>query len=441
MAVKLFPAPGCLQPLFDSLSGDSPPPPSLRPSFISSFPSFHPPTYTPHLHTTTKQTQTQILAMVRFLPVLRDMSGGRALTFADLSSFTQFFAFDCVLPASPANLATTRVLLSAFGVPTLLFLGFLILWMALWVLHRGGSALHRRLTDVEHSSSATASSSSYFSDLPQIVKPSSQPQCVSGSECMPPDAAGSPAADADAAAAAGAGAEAGNSNNSSSGPNMNSSRVISSHSSNSSSTFCTFPASAAAEDDAAATARSPFSLAAAAGKNRSGTGSNHKSRRGGSSVSMSSMSIGGSGSGSKSNRRGGGSSLALPSWTLPAAASSFISNSTVSSLEKVGAARPPVTLREYLPVRLIITAGILGYACFSLFTSSMLQVGTQPEVVGLPGWWWWLRAGPCCVNLRGRNCLAVAFLFCMLTFCYGQIEAAFTRCYTVAPCQYLMCAC
>jgi hypothetical protein len=60
--------------------------------------------------------------MVRFLPLLRGMSGGMALTFLDLSTFTQFAAFDCILPGPADKLAYTRILLSAFGVPVLLFM-------------------------------------------------------------------------------------------------------------------------------------------------------------------------------------------------------------------------------------------------------------------------------------------------------------------------------
>eukprot|EP00775_Hariotina_reticulata_P003872 gene3872-4127_t len=68
----------------------------------------------------------QVLAMVRFLPAIRELSG-QVLSIADLSStFTQFGAFDCMLPGPADKLAYIRILLAALGVPVLLFLSFVL---------------------------------------------------------------------------------------------------------------------------------------------------------------------------------------------------------------------------------------------------------------------------------------------------------------------------
>jgi len=103
----------------------------------------------------------QILAMVRFLPSLWDTAA--PLAFADLSGFGQFAAFDCLLPGPVDKLAYTRICLTAFGVPALLFATFLLGWIARWGLRRAAAALHQRTVGTNSSS---AGSNAQGSTLP-----------------------------------------------------------------------------------------------------------------------------------------------------------------------------------------------------------------------------------------------------------------------------------
>lgn len=231
----------------------------------------------------------QILAMVRFLPSLWDTAA--PLQFADLSSFFQFAAFDCILPGPPDKLAYTRILLTAFGVPALLFVVFLLAWIARWSLHRLGAVLHQRA--ISHSVVGKQHSA-------QGMPASGASSAVSGSAAVQP------------------------------------------------------PPRAAAEV---------------------GPGAPASVRMGDVYRNVSSA----SGSGTPTVPASSSNSSSLPrsrsSW-LPSAASSVIASvpsAALARLQTFGAQRPPVSLRRYLSVRLTITAVVLGYSCYSMFTSQMLQ--------------------------------------------------------------------
>lgn len=262
----------------------------------------------------------QILAMVRYLPVLRLIPGGNILTFGDLSTFTQFAAFDCILPGPTGKLASTRILLSAFGVPALLFVTFLVAWVAMWALHRAGSALHGRLV----SRSTAASYSTYGSDgsntfsglpQPQLWHPSRSAASSIGTQPVESAAGLPPVLDPpllDAAAAEGAPTK----------------QVV------------------ASASTAAVTVK--HRTADPTGKSR------HWSIAAGSHLSK------------QMQQQSSGKLSRLGSMlVVPPAVSSFLSrlpSSTRSNLERIGASRPPVPLRQYLPLRLMITAGM--HACW-----------------------------------------------------------------------------
>jgi hypothetical protein len=235
----------------------------------------------------------QILAMVRFLPSLSGTA--EPLAFADLSSFFKFAAFDCVLPGPPDKLAYTRILLTAFGVPALGFVAFLLAWVVRWGLHQLGALLHQRAT-----SSSTAAGDPSTHSLP--------------SSGMGNDAS---------VRASGAGGSA-----SQQTPKARSGPVLPLRRSD--------------------TEYSQASEAAA-------------SVMAGSTVS---------------NRSQGTVQWLRFASTSAASVSSVVQSvpsAALSRLQRFGAKRPPVALRQYLSVRLTITAVVLGYSCYSLFTSSMLQ--------------------------------------------------------------------
>jgi hypothetical protein len=234
----------------------------------------------------------QILAMVRFLPSLTGTA--EPLAFADLSSFSKFAAFDCVLPGPPNKLAYTRILLTAFGVPVLGFVAFLLAWVVRWGLHQWGALLHQR------ASSCT---------------PAGAPSTLS----LPSRAVGNDASISMSDVAASASQQT---------PKARSATVLPLHRSDT-------QYSQASEAAASVTA--------------------------GSTVS---------------NRSKGSVQWLHFATTSAATVSSAVQSvpsAALSRLQRFGAKRPPVSLRQYLSVRLTITAVVLGYSCYSLFTSSMLQ--------------------------------------------------------------------
>jgi hypothetical protein len=229
----------------------------------------------------------QVLAMVRFLPSLWDTAW--PLAYADLSGFSQFAAFDCILPGPIDKLAYTRILLTAFGVPALLFSTFLLAWIVRWGLGRAGAVLQQRADSQAQLSQAATTTASLA------------------------PAAGTTASQGAAAGSIPAG---GTSNVSATGF-----KSVSPSARNDSGMSCDTRSDASAHGSTAS-----------------------KSRAGG-------------------------------EWLRSAASSvvQAVPSAAITRLQRFGARQPPVALSTYLSVRLIITAVVLGYSCYSLFTSSMLQ--------------------------------------------------------------------
>lgn len=229
----------------------------------------------------------QILAMVRFLPSLWDTAA--PLAFADLSGFGQFAAFDCLLPGPVDKLAYTRICLTAFGVPALLFATFLLGWIVRWGLRRAAAALHHRALGTNSYSAGSNAPSSTFPGGSSTSVPAtgvSGLQQFSGSRT----AQGLPSV-----------------------------------------------------SDQSGSSAAPWEVA-------NGT------------------------SQTCSNASHGNIKKTSSSW-LQSAASSVVQAvppAALARLQRFGAQRQ-VSLRKYLSVRLTITAVVLGYSCYSLFTSNMLQ--------------------------------------------------------------------
>jgi len=219
--------------------------------------------------------------MVRFLPVIWQADSMHPLAYTDLSSFSQFAAFDCILPGPPEALAYTRILGTAL-VPAFLFLAFLAAWSIAWALQRAGAKLHR----YRESNSVTA------------VTSGSSPSAVSTNRASTSTAVRSEPTSASWSAL-----------------NLR---------------------SWLEDRGSAPDLRSPASTCP--------------------SESMTSR-------------------FSSTSWL----ASTLAQQVPVSVLQKVGAMQQPVSLWRYLSLRLIITLVVLGYSCYSLFTSSMLQtLACQP---------------------------------------------------------------
>lgn len=222
--------------------------------------------------------------MVRFLPVIWQADSMHPLAYADLSSFWQFAAFDCILPGPPEALAYTRILGTAL-VPAFLFLAFLAAWSIAWTLQRAGAKLHRYL----ESNSVTA------------VTSGSPPSAVSNT--------------------------------------ASTSTAVRSEQSSAFLSALKLP-SWLEDSGSAPDLRSPASTCP--------------------SESMTSR------------------VSSSTSW-LASTAVQLAQQVPVSVLQKVGALQQPVSLRRYLSLRLVITLVVLGYSCYSLFTSSMLQtLACQP---------------------------------------------------------------
>lgn len=229
----------------------------------------------------------QVLAMVRFLPSLWNTAW--PLAYADLSGFSQFAAFDCILPGPINKLAYTRILLTAFGVPALLFSTFLLAWIVRWGLGRVGALLQQRADSQAQLQAAAATTAS-----------------------LPP-AAGTTSSQV---AAVGSNPAGGRSNVSVTG----------------------------------------FKPVVPSARNDSG-------------MSLDTRSDASAHGSTASKSRAGGE------WLRYAASSvvQAVPLAAITRLQRFGSRQSPVALSTYLSVRLIITAVVLGYSCYSLFTSSMLQ--------------------------------------------------------------------
>lgn len=71
--------------------------------------------------------------------------------------------------------------------------------------------------------------------------------------------------------------------------------------------------------------------------------------------------------------------------TAPSRPTSILQAIAAARLAKAGANQPPPALHKYLLVRLLITAGILAYSCYPLFTSNMMQLLACQPILGLHG--------------------------------------------------------
>jgi hypothetical protein len=121
----------------------------------------------------------QVLAMIRFLPSFWD-TYAHLLAVTDLSSFSQFAAVDCILPSSWAvgqaagqehtsagSFAYARLLLAAFGVPVLLLLAYLLLWVIKWLLHKARQG-HQATVLPDSPSCSTSSSAARPGSFPWL---------------------------------------------------------------------------------------------------------------------------------------------------------------------------------------------------------------------------------------------------------------------------------
>jgi hypothetical protein len=87
----------------------------------------------------------QVLAMVRFVHLRTLPSYSyRALAFPDLSAFTSYVAFDCLLTGLQQYHAIIKTVLMAVGVPLLLLAAALLMWIACWAMHHAAARLHRQ---------------------------------------------------------------------------------------------------------------------------------------------------------------------------------------------------------------------------------------------------------------------------------------------------------
>jgi hypothetical protein len=68
----------------------------------------------------------------------------RALAFPDLSAFTSYVAFDCLLSGPQQYHAIIKTVLMAVGVPLLLLAAALLMWIACWAMHHAAARLHRQ---------------------------------------------------------------------------------------------------------------------------------------------------------------------------------------------------------------------------------------------------------------------------------------------------------
>jgi hypothetical protein len=87
----------------------------------------------------------QVLAMVRFVH-LRTLPAYsyKALAFPDLSAFTSYVAFDCLLLGPQQYHAIIKTVLMAVGVPLLLLAAAVLMWIACWAMHHAAARLHRQ---------------------------------------------------------------------------------------------------------------------------------------------------------------------------------------------------------------------------------------------------------------------------------------------------------
>jgi hypothetical protein len=87
----------------------------------------------------------QVLAMVRFVHLRTLPSYSyRALAFPDLSAFTSYVAFDCLLSGPQQYHAIIKTVLMAVGVPLLLLAAAWLMWIACWAMRHAAARLHRQ---------------------------------------------------------------------------------------------------------------------------------------------------------------------------------------------------------------------------------------------------------------------------------------------------------
>eukprot|EP00775_Hariotina_reticulata_P009568 gene9568-9730_t len=85
-----------------------------------------------------------VLSMVRHirLSTVTDLSY-RSLAFVDISSFTSFVAFDCIIPGPQEIHGIVKTVTTAIGLPVALLLAALVMWVVIWGLHHIAARAHR----------------------------------------------------------------------------------------------------------------------------------------------------------------------------------------------------------------------------------------------------------------------------------------------------------
>jgi hypothetical protein len=86
----------------------------------------------------------QVLSMVRHvrLSSIPELSY-RSLAFTDISSFTSFVAFDCIIPGPQQIHGVVKTVMTAVGLPVLLFLAATLMWVVTWGVHHIAAHAHR----------------------------------------------------------------------------------------------------------------------------------------------------------------------------------------------------------------------------------------------------------------------------------------------------------